>query len=117
MGGAGRGHRPFAISNPAFCYVGVDDDGKLWMDKQTGSRQKSGALFADDDPRRLIFVGERKHQGKRSPSKPTGQVAAHAAGVLERIGPMRYRLMIPRPEGKYKLELLELTPAPIQLDG
>jgi hypothetical protein len=87
------------------------------MDKQTGVQQKSGSLFMDENPRRMIFTGQRKAAGKlrRPPSGSATRV--EAAGIFERIGPMRYRLTIPRPEGKYKLELLELTPAPIQLDS
>jgi hypothetical protein len=117
IGGAARGHRPFALSKPEFCFIGVDDDGQLWMDKQTGVQQKSGSLFMDENPRRMIFTGQRKAVGKlRRPSSGIAAVV-EAAGVFERIGPMRYRLTIPRPQGKYKLELLELTPAPIQLDS
>lgn len=116
VGGAARGHRPFAASKPAFCYVGVDDDGRLWLDKQTGVQQKTGPLFEDEDPKRMIFVGQSK-AAKPSRKRAGSMALADAAGVFERIGPMRYRLTIPRPESKYKLELLELTPAPIQLDS
>ena len=116
IGGTGRGHRPFVAAKPDFCYVGVDGEGQLWIDKQTGPRQKTGAFFTDGNPRRMIFVGERKRSGKTSRSPSGGSTSMAAAGVLERIGPMRYRLAIPRPDGKHKLELLELTPAPIQLD-
>lgn len=117
IGGAGRGHRPFDASKLEFCYVGVDEEGELWIDKQTGAQQKTGSLYADFNPRRMIFVGQRKPRGKASKSLLGGTPSAGAAGIFERIGPMRYRLAVPRPEGKYKLELLELTPAPIQLDS
>jgi hypothetical protein len=36
--------------------------------------------------------------------------------VLERIGPLRFRLVTPNPGGRHKLEVLELTPAPTQND-
>jgi hypothetical protein len=95
----------------------VDDDGQLWMDKQTGAQQQSGLLSSDENPRRLIFTGKRKAAGKLRGPFLGSAARTEAAGIFERIGPMRYRLTFPRPQGKYKLELLELTPAPIQLDG
>jgi hypothetical protein len=117
IGGASRGHRPFSVSKSDFCFVGVEDNGQLWMDKQTGVQQKTGSLFMDENPKRMIFTGQRKAVGKLRRLSSGSPAVVEAAGIFERIGPMRYRLTVPRPEGKYKLELLELTPAPIQLDS
>ena len=36
------------------------------------------------------------------------------AGVLERIGPFRWRLVIPWPQSTSKLDVFELTPVVIQ---
>jgi hypothetical protein len=38
------------------------------------------------------------------------------AGVFERVGPLRYRLVVPKPRGLAKLDVIELVPAPVQLD-
>ena len=36
------------------------------------------------------------------------------AGIFERVGPLRFRLVVPRPQTGSILEVLELTPAPVQ---
>jgi hypothetical protein len=117
LGGTLKVQRPFSASKPAFCYVGVNEDGKLWIDQQTGSQRISGQLLHDENQRRMVFLGARKIG--RARSLPTYQEAGaqQTAGIFERVGPLRYRLVIPRPQSKYRLELLELTPAAIQLDS
>ena len=110
--------RPFTTSKPDFCYVGVDEAGRLWIDKQTGPQQITGSLFEDEGARRLIFLGKRKTGGRQSTETYGKGGGRDLAGVLERVGALRYRLAIPRAEASgAKLELLELTPAPIQLDS
>ena len=36
------------------------------------------------------------------------------AGIFERVGPLRFRLVVPRPRTGSILEVLELTPAEVQ---
>jgi len=110
--------RPFTTSKPDFCYVGVDEAGRLWIDKQTGPEQITGSLFVDDGAQRLIFLGARKIGGRQQAPAYGKGGGRDLAGVLERVGALRYRLTIPRAQAAAaKLELLELTPAPIQLEG
>jgi hypothetical protein len=116
VGRASGRQRPFATSKADFCYVGVDDRGRLWIDKQTGSQQLTGSLFNDELPRRMIFLGARKAPGRQRGSQYGEASDRDVAGVFERIGALRYRLTIPRPTGRFKLEVLEFTPAPIQLE-
>jgi hypothetical protein len=117
LGRATGRQRSLTSSNPDFCYVGVDEQGRLWIDKQTGSRQLTGSLYEDKAWRRMIFLGTRKWS-RRERSGPYGAPGNNdVVGVLERIGALRYRLAIPRPDERYKLELLELTPAPVQLES
>ncbi|HEV2080274.1 MAG TPA: DUF4893 domain-containing protein [Allosphingosinicella sp.] len=108
--------RPFAAAKPVFCYVGVDSDGRLWLAKQTGPFRRQGYLWDDRDPNRMIFLGSLASGAKDPP--PTYGVLPDRdqGGVLERIGPLRFRLVTPRPASGHKLEVLELTPAPSQLD-
>jgi hypothetical protein len=111
---AGR-QRPFATSKADFCYVGVDDKGRLWIDKQTGSQQLAGSLF-EDQSARMVFLGSKKAGGRQQRPQYGEASERDVAGVFERIGAMRYRLTIPRPNSKFKIEVLEFTPAPIQLE-
>jgi hypothetical protein len=36
------------------------------------------------------------------------------AGVFERVGPLRYRLVVPKPRGLARLDVIELVPAAVQ---
>ena len=106
--------RPFSTSRPTFCYVGVDSQNRLWLSKQTGALRRQGYLWEDVNPRRMVFLGAlAAGQSDRAPSygsSPGRDVGA----VLERIGPLRFRLVTPRTGGGHRLEVLELTPAPVQ---
>lgn len=108
--------RAFAASKPVFCFVGVDDQERLWLAKQTGPLRRQGYLWEDRDPRRMVFLGSLA-SGAKDPPPTYGAIPSRdQGGVLERIGPLRFRLVTPRPPGGHKLEVLELTPAPTQLD-
>ena len=110
---AARG-RAFAASKADFCYVGVDDQGRLWLDKQTGALRRQGYLWDDWNQNRMIFLGALA-SGERDRPPTYGTVAERdRIGVIERVGPLRFRLVTPRPGGRYQLEVLELTPAPTQ---
>jgi hypothetical protein len=117
LGRATGRQRPLTSSSPDFCYIGVDDQGRLWIDKQTGSRQLTGSLYEDKTTRRLIFLGTRKSSPRERAGPYGTSGGSDVVGVLERIGALRYRLTIPRPDERYKLELLEFTPAPVQLES
>jgi hypothetical protein len=117
IGRASGRQRSFATSKADFCYVGVDDGGRLGIDKQTGSQQHTSSLFHDELPRRLIFLGARKGAGRQRGSQYGEASDRDVAGVFEHIGALRYRLTLPRPTGRFKLEVLEFTPAPIQLES
>ena len=113
IGATARGARAFAASKPGFCYVGVDDEGRLWLARQTGPLRREGYLWEDTNVRRMIYLGSLA-KGARDAAPSYGTVPERSRGaVFERIGPLRYRLVTPWPEG-FKLEVMELTPAPLQ---
>ena len=107
--------RAFTTYQPFFCHVGASDD-SLSLTKQTGSDRPSGYLFEDLNPRRMVFLGSMALGSESEPLAYGEDVARDMAGVFERIGPMRFRLVIPRPRSGWILEVLELTPAPVQSD-
>ena len=108
--------RAFAAAKPVFCYVGVDSEDRLWLAKQTGPFRRQGYLWDDRDPRRMIFLGSLASGAKDPPPSYGALPDRDQGGVLERIGPLRFRLVTPRPSSGHKLEVLELTPAPAQLN-
>lgn len=110
-----RRARAYAASKPGFCYVGVDEDGRLWLARQTGALRREGYLLEDENGRRLIFLGSFAN-GSKDAAPAYGTVPERStSGVFERVGPLRYRLVTPSPKG-FKLEVMELTPAPLQHD-
>ena len=103
----------FERFKPFFCYVQVEDD-LLTIVKQTGSQRPAGRLWEDDKPDRLIFLGSLALGDEQQPLAYGDDPKRDMAGVLERIAPFRWRLVIPWPQGTSKLDVFELTPVAIQ---
>ena len=98
---------------PFFCYVEVDGD-LLTIVMQTGSQRPAGRLWEDDDATRLVFLGSLALGGEDQPLAYGDNPKRDMAGVLERIGPFRWRLVIPWPQSTSKLDVFELTPVALQ---
>ena len=94
---------------PFFCYVEVEND-LLTIVKQTGSQRPAGRLWADDDNNRLVFLGSLALGDETVPLAYGDDPKRDMAGVLERIAPFKWRLVIPWPQSTSKLDVFELTP-------
>jgi len=94
---------------PFFCYVQVEEE-LLTIVKQTGSQRPAGRLWEDDQADRLIFLGSLALGDEQQPLAYGDDPRRDMAGVLERIAPFRWRLVIPWPQGTSKLDVFELTP-------
>ncbi|HET9429162.1 MAG TPA: DUF4893 domain-containing protein [Allosphingosinicella sp.] len=105
--------RAFTTFQPFFCHVGASDD-DLSLTKQTGSDRPSGYLFEDSTPRRMIFLGSLALGNETEPVAYGEDPERDMAGIFERVGPLRFRLVVPRPRTGSTLEVLELIPAAIQ---
>ena len=101
--------KPYETFKPFFCYVEVEDS-LLTIVKQTGSQRPAGRLWEDDDSTRLIFLGSLALGDETAPLAYGDDAKRNMAGVLERIGPFRWRLVIPWPQSTSKLDVFELTP-------
>ena len=109
LGKAAATGKPYETFKPFFCYVEVEDD-LLTIVKQTGSQRPAGRLWADDDPTRLVFLGSLALGNEDQPLAYGDDPKRNMAGVFERIGPFRWRLVIPWPQSTSKLDVFELTP-------
>lgn len=107
--GGGSGRRAYAAFPAHACYVAAE--GRLLaLTKQTGSERPGGYLWPDGDSR-LVFLGGTGSASDPAPP-PYGQTeASDLAGIVERVGPFRYRLVVPWPRGGAALDVLELVPA------
>lgn len=101
--------RSYESFKPFFCYVEVEGD-LLTIVKQTGSQRPAGRLWEDDDANRLIFLGSLALGSEDQPMGYGDDPKRDMAGVLQRVGPFKWRLVIPWPQGTSKLDVFELTP-------
>jgi len=108
--------RAFEGFKPFFCYVEVEGD-LLTIVKQTGSQRPAGRLWEDDDSNRLVFLGSLALGDEEQPLAYGDDPKRDMAGVLERVAPFRWRLVIPWPQSTSKLDVFELTPVAEQPKG
>ena len=98
------------VSYPAFtCRIGqagqLQDFAKL-----TGSQRQIGSIFPGD-PLRQVFLGTLV-LGDESRALQYGRdTERDVAGYVERIGPNRWRLIMPRPHFESVMDVMELVPA------
>ncbi len=109
LGKASAKGRSYESFKPFFCYVEVEDD-LLTIVKQTGSQRPAGHLWEDDEATRLIFLGSLALGDEQQPVAYGDDPKRDMAGVLERIAPFTWRLVIPWPQSTSKLDVFELTP-------
>lgn len=96
-----------------FCYVGAEGD-KLSFTKQTGTSLPGGFVYSDGDNRLILLATNRTAGAASAPAYGVDQ-SRNLVGVIERIGPFRWRLAMPRGEGA-QIDIYELTPSPDQPD-
>ena len=113
LGKATAKSKAYESFKPFFCYVEVEGD-LLTIVKQTGSQRPAGRLWEDDDTTRLIFLGSLALGNEEQPIAYGDDPKRDMAGVLERIGPFKWRLVIPWPQSTSKLDVFELTPVALQ---
>ena len=79
--------------------------------KLTGSQRPVGSIFPGD-PLRQVFLGTLV-LGDESRALQYGRdTERDIAGYVERIGPNRWRLIMPRPHFESVMDVMELVPSP-----
>lgn len=97
------------VAYPAFrCRVELTPGGDLILETTTGSQRTRGLLYPDTD-RRLVYVGAQAWGDETGFPAYGAKAERDQLGVFERIGPQRWRLVIPFPKQESKLDILELT--------
>ena len=109
LGAKSPGLLDYVAYPPFACRVRQERDLQGFA-KLTGSQRQVGLIFPNDAFRR-VFLGtlvlsdeSRAMQYGRDPERDV-------AGFVERIGPSRWRLVMPRPHFESQLDVLELVPA------
>jgi hypothetical protein len=79
------------------------------MDKLSGSQRYAGIVFPNDSVRE-VFLGTLV-LGDETRALQYGQDETRdVAGYVERIGPSRWRLLMPQPHFESQLDVMELVP-------
>lgn len=93
---------------PAACRIAREQD-VLSFAKLSGAQKPVGFLLQGDD-RRLIFLGTMMLGDERRALDYGSDPERDMAGAFERVGPRRWRLVLPFPHWESTLEVIELTP-------
>lgn len=98
------------IAYPAFaCRVTVAD-GAMTLTKTTGSQRPVGIVLPGD-ARHGVFLGTIVLGDERIAQRYGRDPERDMAGRVERIGPHRWRLVLPEPRWESLTDVLELVPA------
>jgi len=99
------------IAYPAF-NCSIRQDGPLQdFAKLTGSQRQVGSIFPGDALRQ-VFLGTLVLGDESRAMRYGRDTERDVAGFVERIGPDRWRLIMPRPHFESQMDVLELVPSP-----
>jgi uncharacterized protein DUF4893 len=98
------------VSYPAFACRIQADKGLQSFAKLTGSQRQVGLIFPGDQLRQ-VFLGTLVLGDERRAMQYGQDETRDVAGFVERIGPARWRLVMPKPHFESQLDVLELVPS------
>jgi hypothetical protein len=97
------------VAYPAFrCRVAAEQD-IFSFAKLTGSQRQVGLIFADNE-RRKVFLGTLMLGDEARALDYGTDPERDVAGLVERIGPNRWRIVMPRPAFESIVDVMELVP-------
>lgn len=108
LGANGSAMRDVTIYPIADCTV--ENDGAVSsLYKVSGPQRPVGLIFADG-PARAVFLGTMVLGDETKPLGYGQDDRRDMAGYVERIGPKRWRLVLPRPRFESLLDVVEIVP-------
>ncbi|SFR85699.1 DUF4893 domain-containing protein [Sphingomonas jatrophae] len=109
LGAKPGGLTEFAAYPPFACRIALEGD-LMSFARLNGPQRPVGFLFPNRDGR-LVFLGTMM-LGDEGRAQQYGRDAQRdMIGALERIGPQRWRLVLPQPRWESMLDVIELVPA------
>jgi hypothetical protein len=108
LGGKEAGNLDFVAYPAQRCRVGLDGS-RLHFARLDGPQRPIGALFADN-ARRVVFLGTLQLGDERLALRYSRDEERDMAGVVERVGDNRWRLVLPYPHFESLLDVIELVP-------
>ncbi len=108
LGAQGEGGLDY-VAYPGFtCRISMEKD-LLSFTKLDGSQRPVGLLFPNDGAR-MIFLGTIMLGDESRPLDYGRDPERDMAGAFERVGPKRWRLVLPWPRWESTLDVIELVP-------
>lgn len=108
VGARNRGNLPFVVYPEFRCRVEAEQDIFSFV-KLTGSQRPVGLIFNDTE-RRKIFLGTLMLGDETRALDYGTDPQRDMAGIVERIGPNRWRIVFPRPAFESIVDVIELVP-------
>jgi hypothetical protein len=109
LGTAGGGELAYVPYAAFACRISVSG-GISTLEKLTGSQRPTGRLYSGG-ARRQIFLGTLVLGDETRPLGYGRDANRDIVGAVERIGPQRWRLVMPYPRFESTLDVMELVPA------
>jgi hypothetical protein len=108
LGAQGQGGLDYVSYPPFTCRISMEKD-LLSFTKLDGSQRPVGLLFPNDDAR-MIFLGTMMLGDEKQALEYGRDAERDMAGAFERVGPRRWRLVLPWPRWESTLDVIELVP-------
>jgi len=109
------GKQQFRTFAPDYCYVDAAE-ASLSFTKQTGANLPEGYIYPDSDTRQ-VFLGTFRTAGDPAGRGYGKDPARDIGGIVERVAPFRWRLLLTRAGQGATLDLYELVPVPPSVPG
>jgi hypothetical protein len=109
LGARNTGHAVFTAYEPHLCRIGAEGT-RLHFTFLDGPQRPIGILFPDSG-RRMVFLGTLQLGDEALAYRYSRDTERDMAGLLERIGDRRWRLVLPHPHFESLLDVIELVPA------
>ena len=97
------------VAYPPFRCRIRSENGHITFTKLSGSQRPIGRLFADNE-RRMVFLGTLQLGDETRAYQYGVDEERDLAGLLERVGERRWRIVFPYPHYESLLDVIELTP-------
>lgn len=110
LGAKSQGLLDYVTYSAFACRIGAGAGDTLEFVKLSGSQRPAGRLFPEN-PRRMIFLGTLQLGDEAGTLRYGHDPERDMAGILERIGDDRWRLIFPYPAFESTIDVLELVPA------
>ncbi|WP_419827137.1 DUF4893 domain-containing protein [Sphingomonas sp.] len=108
LGSTMPGRPAFVAEAPQPC--GIEADGMLQRLREQGTPQRLTGRVYPDSPARTVFLGTRVLADEATALHYGRDADRDTAGAINRVGPARWRLAIPRPAWGATIELVEIVP-------